>query len=201
MSTENQTTLHTYDQAVEQYRDSTAQQTSGFQAGWIDFLLKDLPLDADILELGSAFGRDATYIVDKGYAPKLTDGSAGFVEYLRAHGYDAEVLDIVNEKPQGSYDLILACAVFLHFTEDDFKQAITNVKSALKAEGKFALSLKQGDGAEWTEAKMNMPRYFNYWRKETLERTLGEVGMSLVDCQTTPDGKWLHAIARKEGEQ
>lgn len=196
MSEANQETLQTYNQGVERYIDGTVKVTSGWQQAWLDSVFSDIALGAPILEIGSAFGRDARYLMSKGYKPSLTDASTSFVEYLREGGLDADVLDIVNDRPSGMYDVILACAVFLHFTDEDFQKAVGNVRAALNDNGKFAFSVKRGEGEEWTEEKMDAPRYFNYYEPERLRKKLGEAGMRVIDIQ--PDEKWLHVVSTKE---
>ena len=134
--------------------------------------------------------------MDMGYTPNLTDASAAFVEYLRENGLLANVLDIINQAPPKKYDVIVACAVFLHFTDEDFQKAVINVRDALKDGGKFAFSVKQGEGEEWTEEKMDAPRYFNYYSPERLKEKLGKAGMKIIDIQL--DGqKWMQVVSMR----
>lgn len=198
MQDANYRTLKTYSDGVQNYIKGTVPLTSGDQKDWLDFVFQAVSKSAKILEIGSAFGRDATYITQKGYELELTDGSTGFVDYLNGQGFSAKMLDIVNEAPKDEYDVILACAVFLHFTDSDFERAVANVKQGLKPDGRFAFSLKQGDSEEWTESKMGAPRYFNYWRKERLEGALATLGMRIINFQVLNNGKWLHIISEKE---
>lgn len=195
MSHANSKTIETYNKSIQAYIDGTPQQTSGFQKKWLDEAIVNLAPDAAILEIGSAFGRDAHYLMSQGYAPEVTDVTLGFVEYLNERGFDARVLDIVNQQPEKKYDLILACAVFLHFTEDDFTQAIRHVSNSLNPEGRFAFSLKYGEGEEWIESKVAGPRYFHYWKEGILENRLGDLGMRSVVMKRSDDGKWLYAVA------
>ena len=154
MSEANQKTLDTYNQGVQNYLDGTPQHMSDFHKEYIDYILQDISTSATILKIGSAFGRDAEYLLSQGYSVDLTDASIGFVDFLKTKGYNAELLDIIHERPVKDYDLILASAVFLHFTNDDFTKAITNVKSAFKDQGRFAFSLKNGQGEMWSDEKM-----------------------------------------------
>lgn len=193
----NTKTLSTYNDNIQAYIDGTVQKTSSHQKEWLDFVFRDVPKEATILEIGAAFGRDASYIMEQGYKPDLSDGSGAFVDYLNQHGFTAAKLDIVNERPTKLYDVILACAVFLHFTDEDFRRAVAHVKEALEPGGKFAFSLKQGDGEEWSEHKMDGPRYFNYWRRDALEAMLHEVGMKIIDFQILDEGRWLHVVSTK----
>lgn len=194
MSEANAKTLTTYNHGVDEYIFGTVQETSGQQMEWLDFVFENTPKDAKVLEIGSAFGRDAAYLIKKGYNLDLTDGSVGFVNYLNSHGFYAEYLDIVTDAPKKQYDIILACAVFLHFTDDDFKQAIVHVKQVLTEGGKLAFSVKHGDGDAWSDDKMGSPRYFRYWRREELETVLSGLGMSIIDLKILNNDKWLHVV-------
>lgn len=196
MSIENQKTIAVYNDGVEDYRNGTARVTSGSQKEWLDFVFDGVRSDAKILEIGSAFGRDARYLLVKGYDPDFTDASIGFVNFLRQNSIKADLLDIVQDRPKKVYDVILACAVFLHFTDEDFKKAIRNVRDALDNNGKFAFSVKLGEGEGWSNTKMGAPRYFNYYQPDELERKLTELGLIAVDSRSY-DHKWLRIVATK----
>jgi hypothetical protein len=62
MSHTNDTTVQSYDAHVQEYIDGTPQSVEGFVQDWIDRTLSGVPPSANILEIGSAFGRDADYI-------------------------------------------------------------------------------------------------------------------------------------------
>lgn len=195
MSDRNKRTLKTYNQNVDKYVEGTVQVTSGFQKEWLDSVFKGLPRDVAILEIGSGFGRDAQYLESKGYVVEVTDASVGFVEYLRSNGRPAKLLDIVNSHPDEKYDVILACAVFLHFTDTDFQQAVRNVRDSLLENGKFAFSVKLGDGDGWSSEKVDAPRYFNYYQPDELEKAIARAGMRVVDMQVYED-KWIHVVSQ-----
>ena len=79
----NGTTLTSYNMGIYQYIAGTAQETNGAVQIWIDNVLNYLATDAKIIEIGSAFGRDANYMESvKGFAVERTDASEGFVAYL-----------------------------------------------------------------------------------------------------------------------
>ncbi len=195
MSIENQQTLEVYNNGVSEYIHGTVQQTDGPQKEWLDFVFLDIPVDARVLEIGSAFGRDARYIIGKGYDVDLTDASTGFVDYLRKEGHVAELLDIVRQALDKKYDVILACAVFLHFTTEDFRRAVINVRSMLGKDGRFAFSVKRGDGDEWTDNKMGAPRYFRYYQEAELGKILDTLGMQIIDSRVLSD-KWIHVVCK-----
>jgi SAM-dependent methyltransferase len=193
----NSKTLETYNEHFSNYIDGTVQVTSGFQAQWLEYLLSLHSEDSRILELGSAFGRDAIFITGKGFTNFLaTDAFDAAVETLRAKGLNAKKLNLLTDAIEGEYDLILASAVFLHFTATEFNQVLAKVKAALSTDGILGFSVKNGSGEEWSDAKMGAPRFFHYWGEDDLRRTLDEIGYTIVDLRHSDDDKWIHVTAR-----
>lgn len=197
----NKRTLETYNKGVQQYIDNTPQTVDGHVKEWLDALFEGVQSDARILEIGSAFGRDAEYIESLGYSVRRTDASSGFIDYLRENGEAAEMLNVLTDMiDEESYDVIFADAVFLHFTKEEFISALKNVHSALLPGGRLGLTLKNGDGEEITREKMNADRYFKYWREPELASTLAEAAFKSISINEAIDGKWLHLIAEKEAQ-
>lgn len=197
MSEANERTIRTYNDDIQAYIDGTPQVTTRNQKKWLDGAFANIKKDASILEIGSAFGRDWRYLTEQGFTIDATDGTPNFVEYLQQQGIDARYLDIIRDMPKKHYDAVLASAVFLHFNEDDFNKAATNVRNVLHANGKFIFSVKQGDGEQWTTTKMGAERYFKYWRRDTLEASLGALGFVMNGGETFEDDKWIYAVAQK----
>ena len=158
MSETNNRTVESYNAHIQEYIDGTPHEVSGVVKDWLDGSLTDVPKDARILEFGSAFGRDAEYFAGLGYAVECTDATPAFVDLLQQKGLDAKVLNTITDKlPQG-LDFVLANAVLLHFTRDEASdeasQVIKKVFDALNINGKFAFTLKQGEGEGWSEEKL-----------------------------------------------
>lgn len=200
MTGSNARTLLSYDQRVEAYVDGTSQEVSGPAKGWLDEALLGLPRDARLLELGSAFGRDAAYIQALGYSLECTDAVPGFVELLTQRGFSARLFNLLTDELAGPYDLIIANAVLLHFNQAEFSQVLAKIKAALGPGGRFAFSLKAGQGEGWSTEKIGAPRYFCYWTPQDLEPHLRAAGFShwkIVQAQTTrAHADWLFVLAQ-----
>lgn len=197
MSTNNTITLDTYQTYFANYVDGTAPVTTGFQKEWIDFLLSHIEYTTPILEIGSATGRDATYISQQGYANILTtDAFEAAVNMLKSKGLAAERFNILTDSMTGMYGLIIASAVFLHFTDEEFRFALGVVKAHLSKDGILGFSVKQGEGAEWSEHKMGAPRFFNFWSEPELRETLEYCGYAIIDLRSTDDNKWIHVTCK-----
>jgi SAM-dependent methyltransferase len=196
----NKKTLESYEQGVELYNAASLPIT-GSVKDWIDASLALLPSGAHILELGSAHGRDADYIETKGFKVDRTDAVQAFVDYLKSQNKDARLLNALTNDYGGPYDMIYANAVLLHFTPEQTKTVLQKVYNALKPHGLFSFSVKIGDDSAWSEAKLNAPRYFTYWREQPLKELLTDAHFDIVYWKEAQSGhtseSWYHVIARR----
>lgn len=179
MSQSNDITVRSYDEEYQVYVDKTANQVTGSIKDFIDNFLGAIPANASILEIGSGTGRDADYIQNLGYDILRTDAAQGFVGHMTAQGHEAKRLNIVKEALDEKFDAILANAVFLHFDEEDFAKAITNVKAMLKNDGVFALSLHKGTFIGMSDHK-HKARYFHEWGEDQIISYLSEQGFKVL---------------------
>ncbi len=189
MSDTNDRTIDGYNKNIHQYIDATPQEPSQDVKAWIDFSLNGMLRSARILELGSGFGHDARYVESKGYAVQRTDGTPGFVHWLREHGHEAEVLNVVKDPIIGLYDLIFADAVLLHLSRHEMKLVLDKVYSALHEQGQLAFSLKIGDGEEWLSDKLDVPLFFCYWQPEAIKALLQDSGYKQVTIDQVSGGE------------
>lgn len=68
--------------------------------------------------------------------------------------------------------------------------------------GVFALTLKEGAGEAWTEAKLGQPRWFVYWRGPALRQALTDAGWTVMRLDQV-QGRlepWLHVLCRRADE-
>lgn len=199
MKDSNTKTLATYQDNFQNYISGTKKVTAedSFQGQWILSVIHLLPKSAKILEIGSAFGRDAKFIIEKGYRNiELTDAFDASIDYLRDNGLAARKFNAIIDEPEGEYDLIFASAVFLHFTVSELRRVFSNLREHIASSGYLAFSVKLGEGDEWTSHKMHAPRYFHYWQEEDLLALLHESEYEEVDVRRRADGKWLCVTVR-----
>jgi len=149
--------------------------------------LRALDTLAKILEIGSAFGRDADYMEALGYTVQRTDASSSFVKLQQEQGHDAQLLNVLTSLLPAGLDMVFASAVLLHFTRDEARAVIGKVYDSLNANGRFVFILKIGDGEETTDAKLGAPRYFCYWQALDIEKELRAAGFATVKIVTADD--------------
>jgi SAM-dependent methyltransferase len=201
MTDSNQKTVESYEHGVNQYIQNSPNRRSGPVEDWIDKSLEGLAKEARILEFGSAYGRDAGYMESKGFYVEKTDVTQGFVDILKQKDPKARLLNAITDDIPGTYELIIANAVLLHFTTEETVHVTEKVLRALQPGGRFALTLKQGDGEGWLENKGMGPRYFNYWQRDDIVELLSKLGFidinAWVDESDSANATWIMVIAEK----
>ena len=195
LSHHNNCTLEAYQSGIEAYVNGTPSEVTGAVKTWIDTTLSLLPAQPRIIEIGSAFGRDALYMESQGYHVERTDATKGFVDLLEHKGYSARLFNILTDSFTSTYDLVYANAVFLHFTPEELHQVFDKIYCALSTGGYLSFSVKQGIGEEWTSVKVGNPRYFCYWQADALQTLLEAHDFILVE--TASIDNFIYMIAKK----
>ncbi len=202
MTNTNQITLETYNKSVDEYIKTTPPKVDGHIKVWLDKCITMLQPDARIVEIGVGHGKDSDYLEENGFTIERTDASTAFVEYQIQNGHDAKLINVLTDDLVGPYDMVLADAVWLHFNPAEAELATKKVYESLAPEGIFALTLKQGDGEEITDRKLNSTRYFRYWQEEDARKLLETAGFEVIDIVQATDYRtdrpgWLLIIAKK----
>lgn len=201
MKDANKKTIESYEASIHEYIQNTPNKRGAVVEDWIDKSIQTLKLDAKILEIGSAYGRDAKIIEEKGLYVEKTDATKGFVDLLIKEDPTAHILNIITDDIGANYDLIIANAVFLHFNDTETKFTAKKVYDALGPRGIFSLTLKQGDGEAWQNNKGMAPRFFNYWSKDGIVELLHTIGFTdinaWVDSSDGSSATWIMVIAKK----
>lgn len=198
MSSENSKTIDSYESRFGEYVAATVQTVQGPMKEWLDASVAGLPLDAQILELGSGFGRDAKYLQSKGYKLNCSDATKSFITILKARGFNTRELNIITDDIVGEYDSVIANAVLLHFTNDEVEVVLNKIHDALKPSGRFSFTLIEGKGDTWTDSKLGLPRYFNYWDELEVRSLLEATGYHHIIIKSIgkpDDKKWLMVTA------
>lgn len=163
MSNESEVTLRSYEQEWEQYIYQT--RTKPVSEGWQHWLRDALAASPgrEVLEIGTAHGRDAKTLEEYGAIVQRTDAVDAFVRYLIGAGYPAWKLNVLTDPPVPEpADMVLASAVFHHFTDDELTRALRWCRASLRDGGLLAFAHRRGYGDEWETSKLGTARYFRY---------------------------------------
>lgn len=106
-------------------------------------------------------------------------------------------MDVRTDAFDGPYDGVLALAVLLHLTPRQLRHALCRLRGAVRDGGVLAFSVKEGDGSEWSTAKIGLPRYFTYWCEPDLRALLSDTGWAVRSFEhiAGPADDWLYVIA------
>lgn len=190
-------TIAAYQADAAAYAEGTADTTTALPQ--LDAFVAGLRPGALVLEIGSGPGRDARWLEDRGLQVRRTDVTSAFVDLMRADGYAADVVDPLVDDLGGPYDGVWASAVLLHLQRAEMPVVLARLRGATKPGGVFAMSVKEGDGAQWsTHGHVAGPRHFTYWREPELREALVAAGwlVDRVAHETGPRGDWLKVFAR-----
>lgn len=201
MDESNKKTLDSYEAGFNEYIQNTPKKRGAVVENWIDKSLEGLLSNAKILEIGSGDGRDAAIIEEKGFYVEKTDATKGFVDLLKESDPRAHSLNLLEDELGSEYELIIANAVLLHFTNVQTRLALKKVFDALKPNGVFSFTLKKGKGELWQVNKEMAPRFFNYWSSRAIVELLTDVGFKNInaweDASDSSNANWIMVVAKK----
>ncbi len=180
-------TVAGYDQQAAAYREARQPLPDSVRVA-LDGLVAALPPGSRVLEIGSGSGRDAATLEAAGLSVRRTDITPGFVELLRADGYDADVLDPLTDDladpahPGEPYAAVWASASLLHVARTDLPVVLRRLAEATRADGLLRMSVKEGDGEGWSShGSIPTPRRFVYWREQSLQEVLAGSGWQVLE--------------------
>jgi len=86
----------------------------------------------------------------------------------------------------------------IHAQQEVFEDLISKINVALKDEGVFAFSVKNGKGEEMSEEKVDAPRYVRYYSKDELTDILAKHPYEIISLSYAENKKRLCVILRKK---
>ncbi len=191
-------THHTYQQIASDFAAAT-QDRGPILADMATFAA-GLPAESLVVDVGCGPGFDAEILreqyglraVGLDYARPMM--LMGREQYGVAVPFVQASMDQMPFAP-GSLNGIWACASLLHLPRADLPVVLSQFARLLKPNGRFYLSVKQGDSEGYNQHAygQNAPRYFTYWQPETLDSLLNAAGFCslLQKSSPAPKGPWL----------
>lgn len=198
-------TKHFYAAHAKEYENKTKDLPP------VDFLrrfMMHVCKDGNVLEIGCAFGRDCVTLVDNGFTVTGLDYSDEFLKRAKEVAPGAAFLkqDIRElSLPANSFNGVYSNLTFLHLTKKELPSALHNVHSALRLEGIFAISMKEGIGEGLIKDARyeGEEKYFAYYEKTELEKNITDAGFRVLESTMYPissayqDKPILEIIAKK----
>lgn len=199
-------TVRAYDTSAADYGVRTQDLPESLRAAITGFA-SALGPGARVLEIGSGSGRDALVLEQAGVSVRRTDITPAFVDLMREGGYDADVVDpLVDDladplAPDTAYAGVWANASLLHVDREDLSRVLSRLADATEDGGLLFVSVKEGDGEDWSlHGNVTAPRFFTYWREEPLRSALTGAGWRVVGLERGDGSQgegWLTVQARR----
>jgi SAM-dependent methyltransferase len=195
----NEDTVKSYDASAVEYAAEAAAMPE-WVAGEIDAFVDGLGGTGRILEIGSGGGRDARVLERRGLSVRCTDVAQGFVDLLRADGFEADRLDPLTDdladpqRPDTPYDGIWSCACLFHVARDDLVTVLGRLAEATRPGGRIHASFKEGDGEERSAyGTSDAPRCYaeTLWRESDLRSEFSSAGWVVDEVGRHGDKPWL----------
>jgi SAM-dependent methyltransferase len=165
----DEATLQFYRGNAEAY----AKRTFTSRQARLTAFLALLPPGASILELGCGAGGDTAEMLARGFDVRATDGSPEMAGVASKHlGRTVETLLFHDLDEVEAYDAVWANACLLHVPRSELSDVLARIWRALKAEGVFYASYKEGDG----DGRDTLDRYYNYPSQDWLRATYAVAG-------------------------
>ncbi len=173
-------TIAAYQAAAQEYLDRGPTTSLPAYDAFLVCFAEAVGPGGHVLELGSGPGLDATKLESLGIHVERSDATPAFLDLLRAAGHEARQLDLRTDDLDGPYDGVFANAVLLHLTRPTFEEVLARIRLAVRDGGLLAFTVKEGDGEAWSNEKLDLPRYFIYWREGALREVITRAGWTVV---------------------
>ena len=163
-------------------------------------LLKYIPKNSTVLDLGFGSARDSLLLKSLGYDVYCLDPTKEFCDNARKLGIDKN--RIYNIKAQemsfkNLFDGIWASASLLHISSADLVDVLNKIYDSLKDNGYLYASFKHGD----FEGDRD-DRFYNDMTLDKFKSILYKTKLKLIESWTQPDklnreNKWINFIVSK----
>ncbi|OUQ65610.1 SAM-dependent methyltransferase [Eubacterium sp. An11] len=192
-------TIEYYNKNAEHFMEETV--TADFTAIQ-EMFLSLLPPGGRILDFGCGSGRDTLAFLKRGYQVDATDGSTEMCKLAAEYtGIPVRQMQFQELSVREHYDGIWACSSILHLPENELKNVIGKMETALNRCGIIYASFKYG-----TFAGERNERYFTDFTEESFETFVKQIkGLKIKKMWITGDvrvgrekEKWLNILLRKQ---
>jgi SAM-dependent methyltransferase len=191
-------TLAFYEAEAPRYVTARPDATDPHVSAFLD----QLPPGASILELGCGGGRDAAFMIARGFVADLTDGVAAMAEQAEAFlGRPVRVMRFDELDALDRYDAVIANAALLHVPSAGLPDILGRVWRALKPGGLHMATYKTGGG----EGRDGHGRHYNRLSRDDLEQAYRMTGdWSLLEIEEfmgegrfSKPSAWLKIVVQK----
>jgi len=200
MTGRRRTTHDTYDRVAEAFLANTRDRSR--TASLLDGFAARLPPAARVVDLGAGPGCDAAELRARGLDAIALDLSMGMLRAGLRDFPGTRVRADMRRLPFARSSLagVWANASLLHLSAEDMEATLRGVAEACALGAVMHLSLKKGSGDAWERARYGLPRWFQYWTADALDRRVEGAGWRIVERreESTQRDDWLVRLALLE---
>jgi SAM-dependent methyltransferase len=139
----------------------------------LDPFLDRLPPGGSVLEMGCGDGRDAAWMIERGFDVHPSDGTPAMAQLASKRlGREVPVMDFAELAAVAAYDGVWCQASLLHVAEAELPAVLARIHRALKPGGWHWASFKDGAGG----GRDAVGRFFSYIPAARLEAAYRQAG-------------------------
>jgi SAM-dependent methyltransferase len=140
---------------------------------YLDPFLDRLPPGASILEMGCGDGRDAAWMIERGFDVHPSDGTPAMARLAGERlGREVPVMEFTALDAVDAFDGVWCQASLLHLAEEELAPVLARIHKALRPGGWHWASYKDGTGG----GRDDGGRFFSYIPKARLEAAYSAAG-------------------------
>ncbi len=196
-----------YDAIADEFADWQRGIRGSQRLERLDDLLRRLPLQPDVLELGSGAGVRSTRILAERGRLTGVDISGEQVRRARERVPEARFIhaDFMEvDFAEATFDAVVSFYVLNNLPRDELSPLLERVHRWLRPEGWFLASFPTTDNPGWRGEWLGVEMFFSGYDAATTVGLVRESGLEVVEdaveTMIEPDygeGRWLWVLARK----
>lgn len=193
-------TIRSYDVGAQEYADRFA--AADLRALHQQFLSLVPAGDKPVLDAGCGTGRDCESFAASGLKVIGADISAGLLKLASQRTKANLVRCDLRRLPfeDQCFRGVWSCASLVHLVHKDAECAIRGFCHVLIPGGTLFLAVRHGTGQEWRTDSKGRRRWFQLYKKNTLEEIVVSSGFDVIKSEVAAGalvGQWVNLFARK----
>lgn len=171
-------------------------------------LIKTFNKKNKLLEIGCGSGRDASFMIKKGYDVIAIDGSKNMIDEAKKIHPELSNKLLFKTLPNDlefdiKFDSIYSIATLMHLSENDLKNTLSKIYNLLNQNGKFLMSVSLSRDDIDENGFDDKGRFFLVLSSEKWLNLLENIGFKMLETKTNSDGlgrggiEWLTMVVQK----
>lgn len=194
----NRRTVAGYEICARDYAASVPHEPSPAAAALLRRFAGAVGDGGRVLDIGSGPGWDADFLETLGVRVHRTDVTAAFRAVQAERGKHVDVLDLLGDEIDATYDGVMLLYVLQHFERAQVDAILRKLANALRDGGTLLLSHAVGTDEIWQHGDSGDYRVVR-WLPEALDERLLQAGLAVTwdACSDGQDERWRCLLATR----